>query len=411
MFITYKILVGDDFKIISRKKYGTDIYSSNIEFANPGVREPLTPGTTINIPELKENAKDIDMGITESAIDEITIKIDGEIFRYWNNMSVYKSIDSMDSYGFTAPFELENENIKRIFKPLSYKDVNIGLGNEPLLTGTMINVVPGMNARERILRISGYSRPGVLNDCNAPSTLFPIEYNDMNLKEITESLIKAFGLELEIRTEMGARYERVAIETSDKILEFLIRLAVQRNIIISNTEDGKILYWRSVEPGRPVAIFNEGEAPFVGMTMNVNNQQYYSHVTGIEPMVAGLDGAKHTLKNDLLSGVFRPHTFDIPDTLDADLEKAVNAKMGRMFGNVLGYNMLLSTWRDSNGNLWAPNTTVKVIAPGNMIYNEYELLIRSVEYIKSSKKKSAILGLVLPGSFEGKIPERLPWEV
>jgi hypothetical protein len=45
-----------------------------------------------------------------------------------------------------------------------------------------------------------------------------------------------------------------------------------------------------------------------------------------------------------------------------------------------------------------------------MIYNEYEFVIRSVRLIKTGDSESATMTLVLPGSFEGKIPEAMPWD-
>ena len=81
-----------------------------------------------------------------------------------------------------------------------------------------------------------------------------------------------------------------------------------------------------------------------------------------------------------------------------------------MFGAMASYSVALSTWRDPAGNLWAPNTTLKLQAPGAMIYNSYEFIVRSVEFSKDSTSETARLNLVLPGAFSGQIPEALPWD-
>jgi hypothetical protein len=57
-----------------------------------------------------------------------------------------------------------------------------------------------------------------------------------------------------------------------------------------------------------------------------------------------------------------------------------------------------------------PNTTVNVLAPGAMIYENYELLIRSVEMVYTTGKRVANLNLIFPGSLSGQIPEVLPWD-
>ena len=100
----------------------------------------------------------------------------------------------------------------------------------------------------------------------------------------------------------------------------------------------------------------------------------------------------------------------MPDTQDADVKAAVEAKIGRMFGNVAFYSITLSTWRDSKNNLWKPNTTLKLNAPAAMIYTDYEFIIRSVRFEQNSISQTATLNLVMPGTFSGKIPETLPWD-
>jgi hypothetical protein len=45
-----------------------------------------------------------------------------------------------------------------------------------------------------------------------------------------------------------------------------------------------------------------------------------------------------------------------------------------------------------------------------MIYSSYNFLIRKVSFDKTNDSESAILTLIIPGTFEGTIPERLPWD-
>ena len=56
------------------------------------------------------------------------------------------------------------------------------------------------------------------------------------------------------------------------------------------------------------------------------------------------------------------------------------------------------------------DNTITLLAPGAMIYSEYEFVIKSVEFSRDGDSETAVLKLVLPGSFSGEIPETLPWE-
>jgi prophage tail gpP-like protein len=130
----------------------------------------------------------------------------------------------------------------------------------------------------------------------------------------------------------------------------------------------------------------------------------------VEPVAVGLPGAQFTVKNSRLSGVVRPLTFSVKDAEGGDVKAAVEAKMGRMFGNAAAYSVEVAGWRDSSGALWAPNTTVTILAPGAMIYKEFEFIVRSVTLQAAAESRTAVLDLVIPGAFSGKVPEVLPWD-
>lgn len=75
------------------------------------------------------------------------------------------------------------------------------------------------------------------------------------------------------------------------------------------------------------------------------------------------------------------------------------------------FTATVSTWRDSNGELWKPNTKLKVRAPDAMIYDYYEFEIKSVDLSQDEIEETATLTLALPGSFNGEPPEEFPWEL
>ena len=160
----------------------------------------------------------------------------------------------------------------------------------------------------------------------------------------------------------------------------------------------------------PVAVLRQGIAPVLSVVPFFSPQEYYSHITGLEPVIVGLPGSQFTVKNPRLQGVVRPITFDTPDTLDADVKAAVEAKAGRMFGNMVSYSVTVATWRDPQGAIWEPNTLVTVLAPDAMIYEEYTFVIRSVTFEREGRAETATLNLIIPGSFSGEIPESLPWD-
>lgn len=401
---------GDTFETIARKTYGVESEAFRIAAANPGAQEPLTPGTLLAIPPLPGAPLSSVSDALAQNRDEVAILIDGVRFRLWTEVRITRSIDSIDTAEFSAPFDEANSRFREIFRPFSFKSVVITVGGEPFFTGTLVGVAPLLESNRRIVTATCYATPGVLDDCTAPASAYPIEFNEQRLTDIAQTLLAPFGIESQFDADAGPVFERVACSPGRTILSFLTDLAIQRNLIIASSPRGELVFKQSVSGGAPAAILEQGKPPLLSITPVFNPRKYYSHVTGLEPVVVGLQGSQFTVKNPLLRGVVRPHTYQSSDAFSADLGASVEAKMGRMFGNMVAYQLEVPTWRTSAGDLWESNTIIRVEAPGAMIYAPYDLIVRAVTFGRDSRNESALLELVLPGSFSGEIPEALPWD-
>ena len=408
----HTVITGDTFAGIARIKYGTETQALRISSANPGATEPLVAGTTLIIPSLPNSPKNISQQ-TQGEKNEVALLIDGKRFRFWQNISITRSIDAMDTLAFTAPFQDDKAEFRTTFKPFSFKSGVVTVSGEPLFTGTLVGIDPTIAEKQKILAVSGYSLPGVLNDCTAPASVYDkigLETDKQTLKEIATTMATPFGLGVLFTADAGPVFKRVEIQPTAKILGFLTKLAQQQNLIISSSENGELLFQQSIKTGKPVAVLQQGTAPVLSVIPLFDPQNYYSHITGIDPALVGTDGGQFTVKNSRLSNVIRPFTFKATDTEGGGIKKATEAKAARMFANTVSYSLTVPTWRDPSGKLWQPNTTLKLQAPGAMIYSSYEFLIRSIEFNRNSNSETATLNLVLPGAFSGELPKALPWD-
>lgn len=410
MSTSYTVLAGDTFTSIARKVYGDDQKSNKIREANPGATVPLTPGQTLVIP-LDTDLAAIANKKSANTGNEVAISVGGRRFRFWTDVTIHRAIDTVDTVDFAAPFEPEDKFFRDTFRPFSFQPATIDVGGERLFTGTMVSPTPATSVDGRTVSASCYSTPGVLGDCTAPASAFPLEWDNVNLQTIAKKLAGLFGLDVVFGTDPGPVFERAGISPGQKVLAFLSSLASQRNLLISSTSDGKLLFSSAKTSGRAVADLSEGDSPLQEVLPTFSPQDYYSHVTGVTPVLIGfLKGEEYTVKNPRLSGVMRPYTFQSKDTTPADLSKSVESKASRMFANAVGYDVALSTWRDPDGRLWAPNTFITLQAPGAMVYRKSLFLIRAVTLSKQDNNESAVLSLVLPGALAGEVPETMPWD-
>lgn len=406
----YNVIQGDTFETISRKVYGTESNANLLRQSNPNVTEPLSVGTSLTTPKDISSPQNKDIKVDSNNEDEISLLIDDKRFRFFTDITINKGMDKIDSITFSSPMESDNQDFRNTFKPFSFKNIKIYIGESKLFDGTMIDVNPSTTENSKTVEVSAYSRCGVLSDCTASSNQYPIEYNNTKLNQIANELIKPFGIKAIFNDSDGAVFERIALKPSQKILNFLIKLANKRNLVITSDENGNLVFQKAIETGNVVAVLEQGLSPLISVAPNFKPQSYYTHITGLGSVMVGLDGSKYTVKNTLLKDAIRPFVYDEEDTQSSDMKTSVNAKVGRMFGNMVSYNIDVSTWRDKDNNLWTPNTFIKLKSDDSMIYTSYLFLIRKVTFNKSSIKKSAILNIVLHQSFSGLIPKALPWE-
>ncbi len=407
---SYIIQPGDTLDTVARKQYGDDQKAALIRQSNPGASDPLIAGRSLVIPDDPDRAGTPAGNTAASSPNEVALSILGERFRFWVDVQINMAIDAVSTVEFTAPFTPDDPAFREKFRPFSYNPVDIDVGPSRLFTGTMVVPTPVTSPSSRTVSVACYALPGVIGDCTAPASAYPIEWSDASLATIAEKCCGFFGLAVQFDADPGATFERVALEPGARVLTFLSELAAQRGLVISDTPGGKVLFREAMSTGAPVADLTEGQSPVVSVAPLFSAQDYYSHVTGIGPTVIGLLGTQFTVKNARLASAVRPYAFNSQDMLDADLQRSVESKAGRMFAKAVSYEVALATWRDPGGNLWAPNTLVTLLAEGAMIYRRSTFLIRSVTLYKTPKSETAVLNLILPGALAGKIPEVMPWD-
>ena len=354
--------------------------------------------------------------VGETEYEEVAIRIEGAAFsggrkfRFWESAEIRLALDSFSTVGFTAPFAYDDPHHREAFRPFSYRGVEVSISDELVFNGTMVGISPSGDAEKSVVAVTAYALPAVLEDCTEPATALPLEFNGLSLKDIARALVKPWALGVDVGADSGTPFDRVALESDQSPHALLADLARQRGLVLSNTADGKLLCWRSINTAtEPVARLRYGDRPLLSISTQFSPQEYFSQLTGLAKTKGGADGSQYTARNPWLSAVLRPKTFKLDDTDDADVVAATKAKLGRMFANAVTWTVEVPTWRDPSGKLWAPNTLVTLHAPPVMVYRESTLLLRAVTFKQDAESFTATLELVLPGAFSGESPETLPW--
>ena len=110
-----------------------------------------------------------------------------------------------------------------------------------IFKGRLLPAVPNVSPDSKTITVQGYPLCAVLNDSTLPDSLYPPEYNGLDLKQIAENIAGAFSVNVQAKTDVGDAFNSVEIAPEDKILDFLKKLAEQRGVFLSNAQDGSLL--------------------------------------------------------------------------------------------------------------------------------------------------------------------------
>ena len=208
------------------------------------------------------------------------IKLNGFYYLNFTDFSYDQSLDSVAS-SFSLACRFDNEN-RSLFKPLSFPKVEFFNDEEKLFfTGIIIDYNFKSNSETNLIQLSGYSIPGVLEDCNVPYSSYPLESNNMNLKEIIEKFIKPFNIKLIVdssaKNEALKNYAKTSAAPEDSLKDYFSKLAAQRNLILSHKENGDLFLFKADPKATPVFLFNKENT--IEMSLSVSGQNMHSEIT------------------------------------------------------------------------------------------------------------------------------------
>jgi LysM repeat protein len=423
---SYTVVSGDRLTRISQRFYGIPEKYPLIIQSNPILGERqikgilaadglpiIYPGQILIIPdetivivnqiEKREPSESIDTEFENALI----VIIDNLSFQFFSSYTIISNIGSLDTISIASPY-FDTPEYRNTFQPLHYKSAAIYYGKDLFFNGILIAPNSQIEPQSETMNLNFYPKCGILQDCPLPISYYPIELNNLNLKQIAETVASVFSIKVEFIGDPGASFEKVGLSPTEKPLNFLIGLAKKRGFLITNNINGDLLIWKA-EISNPVAFVKEGELPFISCTPSFDPQNYYSSITGLTPETEEKEADSYTWENPFLSGISRPLTIEINDIENGDLKSAVEAAAGRMFAQNK-YPLVLNTHRDENNNFFQKNTMIRSLAPKSNIYNETDFLIEKAILTRTIQGDTAQINQILPGAYTGELPEVVPWE-
>lgn len=334
-------------------------------------------------------------------------------YNYFTDIKLQLKFDSVGSvFSFSMFYDPENPDHKLLTKPSSWQLAKIYENGELLLTGFILQYSFLLDSAKRLVSVSGYSIPGVLEDSQIPLSAYPLQNDNLNLRQIAEKILLPFQIKIKIddsvSSEMELPYSTTTSTATSSVKDYLTELAKQRNIIISHTEGGRLLFTRTKTDSKPVAHFDGGYLN-TEITHSFNGQVLHSPITVVKQ--ADADGGsmgEFTIKNPYIpesTTAFRPKVIVQSSGDDNDTEAACkNALLAEL--KAISVKINLSDWY-VNDVFMKPNTVVTVQSDELWLFDKVKLFVESVDYSSNSNSRTCTLNCVLPEVYSGEIPNNI----
>jgi prophage tail gpP-like protein len=363
---------------------------------------------------------------------ELKLKIGGYSFTSFSKFKLglnYNGIASV--FSFEGFFDINNPEHKKLFKPLTYPSCEVLFDGKKVITGTILNYSSAVANSTSLTGISGYSKTGVLEDCEIPLEVYPLQSDGMSLKEITEKLIKPFGLELvidkRVEGEVNNLYPDSAVDNSgessttgdeekpiaqtnakenQKVKDYICDLAKQRHIIVTHNSHGNLVFTRLNIDKQSIATFTENK-PSTTISLSVNAQGLHSKITMQGQAQVGTDTPTEDSAVNNLVKVYRPTVKKQTSGNNSNIPLTTKMERGNELRNI---QLTIETnewyWFDGRRNhMILPNDIITVISPSNYLSHKSNWFVESVELDGDETRSTAVIKAVLPEVYTGGEPK------
>lgn len=339
----------------------------------------------------------------------LKLRIENEEYTRFSSFSIDLEFDAIAStFTFDFYFDPDNENHRRILRPGEYPEAQVIYDQEVIATGKIITPDLAYSSEPEFVSIECYSHTGVLEDCNPPLDVFPLELQKQNLKQIAQKFIEPFNIKLSIdpavQNEATKVYEKIEADETESIKGFLSNLASQRNIILTHDQGGNLVLTKAKTSSQAIGLISEGQ-PGVEFSLNFDGQSMHSPITVMgQQSNSGGNASEATVENPLVND-FRPKTISQSSGDNQDTEKAAQNARSSELAN-LSLEISMDRWKINN-QVIKPNTVIKVQSDRLFINEPIDFFIKSVSLTGSEQPGTATINVVLPEVFTGQKPRQI----
>ncbi len=356
---------------------------------------------------------------------------------------VFNSFASTFSFDFY--FDPRDKELAEIVCVSHMHECSIYYNNRLELTGYILSQTFDDPGKPELVTISGYAKPGVLNDCDVPFSLYPLETDGLTFRQIIQKIIPPFHIGLvidpkaagsnvafksvtskgkEVEDKLDEDVGKTASESSQNVASYLSELAKQRNIVISHNGQGNLHITTPNTAGRPIMNFDftqneNGELantdlsnavkkiPGTKASLVFNGQLLHTDITVVQQAddEEGTNAAQGYIRNPLIpikaSVLYRPRVVIISSGDQFTVDEVARYELGREIRDAVILKISMSKI-DIDELMIQPNNTITVKDPSVFLYNKSTWFIQSIDFDIQPSSETCVLNCVLPFAYDFK---------
>ncbi|MDU7520206.1 MAG: hypothetical protein E7K72_02230 [Roseomonas mucosa] len=308
--------------------------------------------------------------------------------------------------------------------------VDIEVDGELVLRGYIDDVDLQLDGEQIRATITGRDRTGDLVDSTANPD-GPAEYRDLTLTEIARRLVQRFGISVTADVDVGAKFPRFSLDTSETVLSALEKAARQRSVLTLSDGIGGLLLTRAGRRRGPAPLVMPGNVLSLATRLSWQNRFSDYIVKGQTENPAkkkvALDGTARPLDPDgpvdpkkaearkkstrstiVMTGRakdpevtrYRPRVWTVrTQSGGASVAEQAAWRMRTARGASEGVTYAVKGWRDgTEQRLWRPNEIV-LVDDGYSLFGS-DMLIAGVTYQDGEEGARTQLRVVGPETYD-----------
>lgn len=333
--------------------------------------------------------------------------------KYFSGVQVSLKFDSLAST-FSMNFLYNEKNPQHAeFACVShFHECKIEHNGKVLINGYILDETFKVGPKDELVQFAGYAKPGVLEDCDIPPTIYPLQSDGLTIREIINKIIQPFKLKMVVHSSVASKMDQVVkvstANATQNIKAYFTELCTQRGIVISHTPEGDLLFTKANTEGEPLFHVEHGVIA-TNIEMIFKGQDLHSDITVMKQAddEEGSNAGEVTVQNPYVPIVTRTKVVTQSSGDDITTNDVAMHALASEWKNAIKVKVTIDRW-EVNGKLILPNNTITVYCPKAYIYKKTKFFIESVDYTGDAKKgEVAVLNCVIPEVYNGKMAKNI----